>query len=142
MTTHYDYTVLWAEDEAFYIGLVRAVIMERYERIYLAEARNGKEALNFLDDALLLNNLPRIIVLDINMPDMDGRKTLVSIITRAEFRNIPKVLFSSSNSLLDKLFSTRYNVPLVFKSADEAECKKTINSILDSYAGYKKNIVA
>ena len=137
----HNVTVLWAEDEDFHIGLVREVVKESYSNFYLAEAKNGREALSFLDDALVLNTLPQIIVLDINMPDMDGRKALVSIITRPELKNIPKVLFSNSNSLLDKLFSARYNVPLVFKSANAADCKKAIARILDGCTSLKNAVV-
>lgn len=137
----HNVTVLWAEDEDFHIGLVREVIKESYGDFYLAEAKNGWEVLSFLDDAMVLNALPQIIVLDINMPDMDGRKALISIITRPELKNIPTVLFSNSNSLLDKLFSARYNVPLVFKSANAADCKKAIAGILDECICLKSAVV-
>jgi CheY-like chemotaxis protein len=131
-------TVLWAEDEAFHIGLVREVVKEKCKGVYLAEANNGREVLRFLDDAVLLNILPHIIVLDINMPDMDGRKALINIITRPELKHIPKVLFSNSKSLLDNLFSARYHVPLVFKSANAEDCKRAINGILESCMSHEK----
>ncbi len=137
-----QHTVLWAEDEPFHIGLVREVVKKNYADIFLAEAINGREALSFLDDALGLNVVPQLIVLDINMPDLDGRKTLINMLTRQALKNIPKVLFSSSNSLLDKLFAARYQVPLVHKSYNEAECKKAIAGILNTCMSLQKKVTA
>lgn len=133
MTNCFKPTILWAEDEPFYINLIREAVKEHPDSFHVAEAINGAAVLRLLDETMAMQVLPQLIVLDINMPGLDGRRTLISIITRPELKDVPKVLFSGSDSLLDKLFSMRYNVPLVFKSPHTADCKKAVKHILDTH---------
>ena len=41
--------------------------------------KSGDMAVTFLNEALQSNDLPSLIVLDVNMPGMDGRETLIEI---------------------------------------------------------------
>jgi CheY-like chemotaxis protein len=59
--------------------------------------------------------LPCLIVLDINMPRMDGKQTLVAIQNNPILSTIPVVLFSTSSSALDKTFSESKKVELITK---------------------------
>jgi CheY-like chemotaxis protein len=56
-------------------------------------ARNGKEALEVL---LSETALPRYIFLDINMPVMDGRAFLLEIKKNKKLRDIPVVIYSTT----------------------------------------------
>jgi len=62
---------------------------------------NGKElieSLQLLND----NELPCLVVLDLNMPIMDGWQTLEVLQTMPRFSNIPKVIFTTSDIESDK----------------------------------------
>ncbi len=62
-------------------------------------ASSGKEALAYLQDTQ--NLLPGIILLDLNMPGMDGRKTLEVIKQTPRLRTIPVVVLTTSSDERD-----------------------------------------
>ena len=73
---------------------------------------NAKQAIDDLRSSALA---PDVILLDINMPILDGKETL-SILKRTDgFSEIPVVVFTTSNSELDKLFCKRMNVEMITK---------------------------
>lgn len=74
---------------------------ERLEHL-VAYRENGKQALQYLenitDDALL----PRLIVLDLNMPILNGTQTLFKLKQTLRFKNIPVIIFSTSQNETEK----------------------------------------
>ena len=48
--------------------------------------------------------LPCLIVMDINMPKLDGKQTFVKLKADQHFAAIPVVVFSTSSSAMDKMF--------------------------------------
>jgi len=56
---------------------------------------NGQEALNALHQR---QNLPCVIVLDLNMPVLNGIQTLKKLKTSTEYDKIPKVILTTSDS--------------------------------------------
>lgn len=64
--------------------------------------KNGQEALRYLDDIPDDAQLPRLIVLDLNMPILNGTQTLLLIKKNARLKNIPVVIFSTSENENEK----------------------------------------
>jgi CheY-like chemotaxis protein len=60
----------------------------------LAHAKNGTEVLSYLQEG---RKQPCLIVLDLNMPVMDGKETLLWIKSQEQFREIPTMLFTTSS---------------------------------------------
>jgi CheY-like chemotaxis protein len=65
----------------------------------IAFARSGEEALDYLRSKG--NAKPGIILLDLNMPGLDGRQTLERIKQSVELRKIPVVILTTSNDERD-----------------------------------------
>lgn len=65
----------------------------------IAHARCGEEALAYLQTAA--NDRPGLILLDLNMPGIDGRKTLQSIKADTALREIPVVILTTSDDERD-----------------------------------------
>ena len=64
---------------------------------------NGKDALSRLDDDFSKKqHLPRLIVLDLNMPLMNGTATLGKLKADKRFCNIPVVIYSTSINPFEK----------------------------------------
>jgi CheY-like chemotaxis protein len=57
---------------------------------------NGQQAISRLENTGL--PMPRLVVLDLNMPILDGMETLSRIRKNPSFQNIPIVVFTTSNS--------------------------------------------
>ena len=64
------------EDDLFFI---KEIIHSQGHSFEIKEARNGLDALNFLQESLQKGELPCLIVMDMNMPRMDGKQTIAKI---------------------------------------------------------------
>jgi CheY-like chemotaxis protein len=64
----------------------------------ITEAKNAEIALEILEDN---NELPDIILLDLNMPKISGVEFLSILKSREEFRHIPTVILTTSNNKKD-----------------------------------------
>jgi CheY-like chemotaxis protein len=99
-------------------------------------ARNGREALNMLrgEGVPKISPAPSVILLDINMPKMNGLEFLAELRTEPEFSHIPVFIMTTSNEDTDRLEAQRLNVtgyivkPLSFDSFENS------NSSLDSFS--------
>jgi CheY-like chemotaxis protein len=83
----------------------REMLLEAFEKLtdryHIKTVINGKELLELLshmDDS----ELPCVIVLDYNMPGLNGKQILTYLQNTVRYRNIPKIIYSTSNSLKDK----------------------------------------
>jgi CheY-like chemotaxis protein len=70
------------------------------DMLWLAE--NGEHALEVLETHYKNQQLPCLIVLDLNMPKMNGTQTLVKLKADERFRNIPVIIYSTSINPLEK----------------------------------------
>lgn len=61
----------------------------------------GQEALDYLSSATDADDLPAIILLDLNMPGLDGRAVLARIKSDAKLKEIPVVVLTTSNKETD-----------------------------------------
>lgn len=98
--------------------------------------RNGKEALNMLrgEGTEKISPAPSIILLDINMPKMNGLEFLAELRHDPEFSHIPVFIMTTSNEETDRMAAQRLNVtgyivkPLTFDSFEKS------HSSLDSFS--------
>lgn len=81
----------------------------------LVHLQDGEEAINFLFGkeqfaGRNINNTPRVILLDIKMPKVDGIEVLRQIKTNQATRTIPVVIMTSSKEEQDIVASYRLGV--------------------------------
>jgi CheY-like chemotaxis protein len=86
-------TILYVDDDADDLELVSEVLTEIDPSISCFTACDGREALTVLDQRGVL---PDLILLDINMPIMDGRECLGELKKHDRFRNIPVIIYSTT----------------------------------------------
>ena len=71
---------------------------------------NGSGALDFLldlADKKQANRMPSLVLLDLNMPGVDGREILLNIKNNKALQHIPVIVLSTSNNEGDIEFSYR-----------------------------------
>jgi CheY-like chemotaxis protein len=127
----HKHTILYAEDDLDDLFMIRQAFEQFDGTTQLVHASNGFEALEQLNEAKTERNLPCLIILDINMPGMNGREALIRIRQSEDFRNIPVVLFTTSSSELDKVFAKKWGAefitkPLIFSEL-EALAKRFVS---------------
>jgi CheY-like chemotaxis protein len=109
--------VLCVDDDPDDRELIRNAIFRVDPSYTVAHATNGKEALQYLTRADI-TDLPCLVILDINMPVMDGKQTLVEIKRNDKWNELPVVVFSTSAHPSDLLFCQQFGVELVTKPAN------------------------
>jgi len=94
------FVILLAEDEPADANLVKVAISENHILADLYIVGDGREALEFLRrQGSCFSDAPRpdLILLDLNMPRMDGREFLAAIKQDTNLRNIPVVVLTTSD---------------------------------------------
>lgn len=93
ITTARPYDVLLVEDDLADAMLIQDALAERGAR-NLTQVEDGIAALDYLRDPA--NPQPDLIVLDLNMPRMNGRELLAILKDDSELRAIPVVVLTTS----------------------------------------------
>ncbi len=88
-------TILYVEDNPDNRMLVRRILLS--EDYALLEAKDGSEALN-----VLKNEHPDLILMDINMPDMDGYTLTATIKAMPGFERTPILALTANVMRCDK----------------------------------------
>src|SRR5271170_463903 len=90
--------VLLVEDSPGDVRLTREAFRDANRSIRLHVACDGVEAMAFLrrEVADLHSPRPDIILLDLNLPKMDGREVLTQIKNDARLKMIPTVILTTS----------------------------------------------
>ena len=108
-------TILCVDDDVDDLYLLRKAITTINPTYQITEAYDGVDALQRLKDLQEKNELPSLIVLDINMPKMDGRETFLAIKNDEQLSHIPLVILSTSSSVLDRIFFHSKNIEYITK---------------------------
>jgi len=100
--------ILLVEDDQVDAMTVRRALKELRVTNRLEHMENGEDALAFLRD--LTKDRPCLILLDLNMPIMNGIEFLQEIKTDAELKCIPVVVLTTSDEQKDKLESFKLGI--------------------------------
>ena len=77
---------------------------------------NGRQAIEFLNKSD--GKFPSLIVLDLNMPELDGRQTLQKLKSDGKFKHIPVVIVTTSANKMDKEVCKRLGASLYLTKPD------------------------
>jgi chemotaxis family two-component system response regulator Rcp1 len=95
--------VLLVEDSSGDVRLTQEAFRDANPSIHLHVASDGVEAMAFLRHEGVHLNAPRpdLILLDLNLPRMDGREVLVQIKGDDSLRLIPTIILTTSDAEVD-----------------------------------------
>lgn len=125
--------ILWADDDMDDLMLMRHVLEDIGHDYDIREVNNGQEAIEYLENGKKDGAYPALIILDMNMPVMNGKETLGLIKKDEMLKDIPVVFFTTSNSELDKMYCRRLNVEMITKPPRYSSLKETVRLLLDNY---------
>jgi CheY-like chemotaxis protein len=107
--------ILYIDDDADDVQLLHDALLHINGDYALEKAADGQEGLELLHRMKSNGRLPCLVVLDLNMPRMDGRQTFQHIRSDEQLAGIPIVIFSTSNSQLDQIYFQGKNVEYITK---------------------------
>ena len=115
MSNESKHTILYVEDDLDDLFIVQQAFESYNNSIVVVHAGNGFQALEYLNRLYESDALPCLIILDMNMPGMDGRETLIRIRQSEKFTRIPVVLFTTSSNKSDKDFAQKWGADFITK---------------------------
>jgi len=123
--------ILLVDDDKSFLYLNRKMFKYNNVVCQIDECRNGQEALHYLSST---ETLPDIILMDINMPVMDGLEFLKKYEQRPGHQDPPKVfILSSSNTEEEKSKALRYKFVKGYfeKPLNDAHIAEILSSFKD-----------
>jgi CheY-like chemotaxis protein len=122
--------LLCIDDDEDDVALIEEAALEFDASLRFVTKANGKEAMMFLHRQKEQNYLPCLILLDINMPIMNGKEVLEILKTDLEFKKIPIVVFTTSSGQREKLLCDSLGIELITKPNRVFEFKKALTHLL------------
>lgn len=94
--------------------------------------RDGKMALDYLAEGLKLGSLPDLILLDVNLPRINGHEVLQYVKQHVELKQIPVIMLTTSSAEKDINLSYRNHANCyITKPVEAADFIEAISKIED-----------
>lgn len=132
------FTLLLVEDDLADAALFQDLLLDATTDIDLHHVGNGQEALDFLTRAPGHSGAPRpdLIVLDLNMPVMNGHDFLTQVKRLPELRSIPVLVLSTSEHPHDIHQSyDRYASGYIVKPGNFQEYNQMLDMVMSYWRG-------
>lgn len=124
------HTILCVDDDSDDLQLLHETLKDTREDFEVIEARNGKQALDLLQNLKNDGDSPALIIMDINMPVLNGKETLSMIKNDEKLKAIPVVVFTTSGSESDKSFCLCHGVEMITKPPTYHNFKSVVQKLL------------
>jgi CheY-like chemotaxis protein len=122
--------VLYADDDHEDRDLVREAFKNYSGSIELKTFENGVELLKYIHSSKS-GILPCLIVLDINMPLMNGKEMLRNLRCLKDYEEIPVVLFSTSTLPSEKAFAKSFDAGFMTKPLYVFQMYELVDKMLE-----------
>ena len=132
------HTILYAEDDLDDIHVFN-IAFAKYRDIEILHFFNGWELLSYINALPQGHAIPCLILLDINMPGMDGKETLVRLKKNKNVSFIPTVLLTTSSTQADKDFALKWDADFITKPLVYTDLEKLVDR-LAALCQYKKSV--
>jgi CheY-like chemotaxis protein len=95
--------------------LLNSAIKDVDSSLKVINGDNGIKGMYILEQLKQIGQVPCLIILDLNMPLMDGEQTLAEIKKDPDLGKIPIVVFTTSAMEKNNKFFAEHGVPVVIK---------------------------
>jgi CheY-like chemotaxis protein len=124
-------TVLCVDDDEDDRFLLREALSMLAPELGIVEVSNGVDALTYLKNSKQ-QHLPCLVILDINMPYLDGKQTLERIRLDAHLSALNIVIFTSSENPNDRRFFIEKGVDLFVKPFDNGHLQHIVQGFINT----------
>lgn len=123
---------LLADDDADDQQLLAEALQRTNPHIILRAVSSVREALMYLGDNPA--DLPKLLIVDYNMPDYTGAEFLDILAELPEYRNIPVVIWSTSDAEMFKSICEQKGALHYFKKPEQFSDLLTLSQALMQFA--------
>jgi CheY-like chemotaxis protein len=127
--------ILHIDDDEDDRMLVKEAIRAFDSSIKVIDIDDGEKGLDYLMKAKNKGDKPCLVILDLNMPKMDGKLVLTEIKKDAQLCLIPIVIFTTSSSELDKTFALKQRVQMITKPPTSTRLTEAIAELITNCDG-------
>jgi CheY-like chemotaxis protein len=98
----------------------------------ITSIKDGKKAISYFESLTNQEEIPHLVLLDINLPKVSGHEVLMYIKNSEKFKSIPVIMLTTSSSEKDILQSYKNHVNCyITKPIDVSDFMKAISKIED-----------
>lgn len=123
--------VVYADDDPDDIELVEDAFRQFANNVELITFNDGSQALSYLKTISEADAVPCLVILDINMPVLNGKETLIRLRQLEKFTDVPVVLFTTSSMPLDKSFAGHYKAGFITKPLGYEQMEMITKEFID-----------
>ena len=124
--------VLYADDDIDDIQLVSETFLPYASSVDLITFPDGDALLKHINAMPFDAAVPCLIILDINMPKINGKETLIHIRKIPRLSEVPVVLFSTSTLPSEAAFARSFNAGFITKPLDHHQMENVIEQFIDN----------
>ena len=129
-----DARILLVENDPDDVNIIKRLIARAPISVHIDTCTNGREALDYLEECRQANRdgLPDLILLDLNMPVMDGNQFIRTIRRHSTFSALPICVFTTSTD--EDVIKAAYNegANAVVSKVDSLDgMSQILNAIVD-----------
>lgn len=131
MSTTPKYIAVYIDDDTDDIEFLSNAFNSYAQNIELVAFQNPSEGLSYLNKLAEQNIFPCLIILDINMPLMNGKELLLRLRETEEYDTVPVILFSTSNLQQDMIFAEKYNAGFITKPLQLRQMECIVDELIN-----------
>jgi two-component system response regulator len=113
--------VLYLDDDLDDLDFVRKSLQKYEGTIKLITFTNAFKLLEFINRYDKSNPLPCLIILDIHIPELNGKDVLKVLREINGYHDVPVILFTTSTLPADSRFAKNYNAELITKPLNSTQ---------------------
>lgn len=135
---HTELEILLVEDNEGDVEMTKLAFRDNAPACRISVANNGIDALDFLHKREKFADAPtpQLILLDLNMPKMDGKRFLEVVKAEAELKAIPVIMLTSSQSPSDiRACYERHASCYIVKPFDVDQFTDTVRQVVVFWSG-------
>ena len=121
--------VYYVDDDHDDISLISEVF-EKYPHLELISFTDSYKFLRHIVDSKPFKRLPSLILIDINMPVINGRELLTMLRSYDQLKETKMVLYTTSNLPADNHFANNQNAGFITKPISYNQLEETIKQLL------------
>jgi len=128
--------ILLVEDNAGDVFLVRRALEKQGLRHQLTVAHNGEEAMRLLEQAEKgpATQAPELVLLDLNLPKVDGGQILSHIRHTYAFAATPVIIITSSDSPADRDRALSLGANVYFRKPTDLSSFMRLGGVVEQFA--------